>query len=171
MMTDKPLFEHDCDHCVFLGSFEANNVKSDLYYHDCSDPTVIARYSSEGSDYSSSLHSATHNPHLNEAYRRAKELDLVRPEIQLYFEMDNQLRGENSFLVNTLKLIYPKELDLLDQYYDFKDNCEKIQEILFDLVSNEDRAKKFKEEAPKRARQREERKKILDSFLGELEDD
>lgn len=73
----KPLYEHDCENCQFLGSF--NGV--DLYY--CprqaidGSPTVIARFSSEGPDYASgmafgSLHHDNMKSPLGEAYRRAR---------------------------------------------------------------------------------------------------
>ena len=45
-------YVHDCDRCVSLGVFG----KADLYY--CAkngDPTVIARWSDEGSDYTSGM--------------------------------------------------------------------------------------------------------------------
>jgi len=66
----KPHFEHDCNECEYLGSttfpaphYDRDNDKSwtvqtqaDLYCcgeRDILGPTVIARFSSEGSDYSS----------------------------------------------------------------------------------------------------------------------
>lgn len=51
-----PLFEHDCGTCVFLGTFDHN----DLYY--CSGAngfrTVIARYDDAGPGYVSGRHLA-----------------------------------------------------------------------------------------------------------------
>jgi hypothetical protein len=72
-MPDKPLYEHDCEACYFLGSFNGD----DLYY--CGQAgvvdTVIARHSSEGHDYGSGLsfgmfHKNDMNHPLGEAYRR-----------------------------------------------------------------------------------------------------
>ena len=46
----EPRHDHDCDRCVFLG----HHGTDDLYV--CPDePTVIARHSSEGGNYSSGL--------------------------------------------------------------------------------------------------------------------
>lgn len=75
-MTDQPLYEHDCTSCVFLGNFESEGDKYDLYYCPGGGyPTVIARYGSEGSHYSSGIEIARtgHCPHLGEALRRARE--------------------------------------------------------------------------------------------------
>lgn len=46
-----PVFEHDCDECVFLGHYE----KHDLYYCGKDIETVIARWSSDGPDYASGV--------------------------------------------------------------------------------------------------------------------
>jgi len=47
---DTPRYSHDCSDCVFLGQFN----KYDLYF--CPrEPTIIARYSSEGSEYTSGI--------------------------------------------------------------------------------------------------------------------
>lgn len=50
--NEKPRFIHDCDECTFLGRYEGAGTNYDLYY--CGD-TVIARYGSEGSCYTSGL--------------------------------------------------------------------------------------------------------------------
>ena len=74
-----PRFKHDCEACTFLGSFGEH----DLYHcpqHGL--PTLIARRSSDGSDYSSFLAEIVRNAKssldgyepgraLLEAYRRA----------------------------------------------------------------------------------------------------
>lgn len=55
---DVPRYEHDCDSCIFLGSYAYHNQVYDLYFCNqavFSYPTVIARYGSEGPDYTSSL--------------------------------------------------------------------------------------------------------------------
>ncbi len=48
--NETPRYKHDCDACVFLGRYGVN----DLYFC-ASEPTLIARQSSEGSDYLSGL--------------------------------------------------------------------------------------------------------------------
>lgn len=50
----KPIFTHDCDSCTFLGSAVIEGKEFDLY-HCAYEPTVIARFSSEGADYASGL--------------------------------------------------------------------------------------------------------------------
>ena len=72
MDLDKPQFKHDCNDCKFLGQYTTPGwVKCDLYF--CPQggriPTVIARYSDEGSDYNSGLGSKL--PELEEAELRA----------------------------------------------------------------------------------------------------
>ena len=62
----KPRHEHDCSQCTFLGYYN----EYDLYFcpqHGV--PTVIARFSSHGPDYTSGLHSQL--PQLIEAENRA----------------------------------------------------------------------------------------------------
>ncbi len=55
MMSEEVRFVHDCDECFYLGHYE----EYDLYYHsdERGSPieTVIARRSSEGSDYISGM--------------------------------------------------------------------------------------------------------------------
>jgi hypothetical protein len=54
-----PKYEHDCTSCIFLGHREG----LDIYYHekDILGPTLIARRSSEPSDYSSGASFVTSN--------------------------------------------------------------------------------------------------------------
>lgn len=70
-------FEHDCNACVFLGHVD----KHDLYFcpNDILGPTVIARWSSEGPDYSSGLCFICCNPLLHEAAKRAVQRGLLDP--------------------------------------------------------------------------------------------
>jgi hypothetical protein len=68
---EKPIFEHDCEKCIFLGHYEGY----DLYFCK-NEPTVIARYGENG-DYMSGLIFADINPVLGEAKRRAIELCLL----------------------------------------------------------------------------------------------
>jgi len=58
MEQSKRRYEHDCDHCDFLGQY----YDYDLYacVRECKMDTIIARKSSELSDYSSGLEFALH---------------------------------------------------------------------------------------------------------------
>jgi hypothetical protein len=73
-----PKFKHDCNVCNFLGHFENH----DLYYCK-NEPTVIARFSSKGPDYSSGLVFADKdvNKHLYKAKQLAIELRAKMVEI------------------------------------------------------------------------------------------
>jgi hypothetical protein len=98
----KPRFDHDCVQCILLGRIEhgtaihpdfmpsdedwskvfelAGTKHVDLYFctKQGSDlPTVIARYSDEGSDYASGLHSAAAIPDLAIAKRMAQAKGLL----------------------------------------------------------------------------------------------
>jgi hypothetical protein len=73
-MSETPLYRHDCDACQFLGRW--NN--QDLYYCD-GEPTVIARRSDDGPDYTSGLCFANGAvPSLTEAKRRAIAAGLLQ---------------------------------------------------------------------------------------------
>lgn len=75
--VDTPLFTHDCERCTFLGRHLGEQV-ADLYVHtDGPMPTVIARYSDEGSDYNSGLAFVGKIDDLTEAHRRAVERGLL----------------------------------------------------------------------------------------------
>lgn len=70
MSEEKPIHEHDCDHCKFLGTFNGQ----DLYYHPPVDKelkywTLVSRYGKHG-DYQSASHQ-TKMPQLIEAHKRA----------------------------------------------------------------------------------------------------
>ncbi len=78
---EKPLYEHDCSRCVYLGRHQYDNENFDLYACDKEfEPTLIARLSSEGRGYNSGLHFATQHYSLiakhplAEALRRAVRL-------------------------------------------------------------------------------------------------
>lgn len=70
-VSTEPYYDHDCPRCTFLG--HKNGM--DLYHcleggvHQM--PTVIARRSSEGSDYKSGMPFAETDPELAEAKLRA----------------------------------------------------------------------------------------------------
>ena len=82
---EQPMYEHDCKSCKFLG----NADNADLYC--CTSggqKTVIARFSSEGSDYQSldcflgdntikEILERPHNTQIKIAYERAKEKELI----------------------------------------------------------------------------------------------
>mgnify|MGYP001443572383 CR=1 FL=1 len=71
-----PRYQHDCENCKPLGQFG----DADLYYCDNQGvvgETVIARYSSEGSDYQSGLVFAATVPALGEAKKRAIEAGFI----------------------------------------------------------------------------------------------
>lgn len=69
-----PKYKHNCDNCIFLGNYKEH----DLYFCE-NEPTVIARYSSRGPDYTSGLSFATEegNVCLFEAKKRAIEKGLI----------------------------------------------------------------------------------------------
>ena len=51
-----PQFEHDCECCVFLGHARHGDQKADLYFHKGAfETSVVARFSSDGPDYTSGL--------------------------------------------------------------------------------------------------------------------
>lgn len=69
-----PKFQHDCNSCVFLGNYNGN----DLYY--CSQrsfPTLIARHSDEGDDYTSGMWLKDHDEDITVAYAIAKFRKLI----------------------------------------------------------------------------------------------
>ena len=58
------LYKHECSACIFLGSFQDN----DLYFCKQGNiPTVIARYGNNGSDYTSGMALAAYDPRLAKA--------------------------------------------------------------------------------------------------------
>ena len=73
----KPKYQHDCDHCTFLGQWSGiqfdgcDHETMDLY--NCGDSTVIARFGNDGPEYTSGLcFAARMNAALGEAKRRAE---------------------------------------------------------------------------------------------------
>lgn len=73
---DQPQWEHDCDECVFLGTFDFH----DLYY--CAKgkltPAVVARFGDAIPDYRIGLPKTGTDIHLREAYFRAKQQGLIQ---------------------------------------------------------------------------------------------
>lgn len=67
-----PVYEHDCKKCEFLGVFSSEvEGHYDLYFCP-NEPTVIARYGSDGPEYASGLTAARAGSH--PALKRALEL-------------------------------------------------------------------------------------------------
>ena len=73
-------YQHDCDNCKPLGE----HGDADLYFCDQGGAgiTVIARYSSDGADYTSGLCAAPFVPDLGEAKKRAVALGLLTPNVE-----------------------------------------------------------------------------------------
>lgn len=54
MIDKKPVFEHDCDGCIFLGTYTWKERQFDLYFcPNCDEGSVIARFGSDGPEYAS----------------------------------------------------------------------------------------------------------------------
>lgn len=94
---ESPKYEHDCTHCTFLGStdnrYELEKGLVDLYFHVSEDghrSTFIARYSSDGGDYSSGFMFCWSNPHLNKAMRLAYEKGLINNSTLVHLESEQQ---------------------------------------------------------------------------------
>jgi hypothetical protein len=68
-----PLFVHDCTECIFLTRYKGQ----DLYFHGGESPTVIARRSGQGEDYTSGLAAAEHDGNLAMAYTLAHRRGLL----------------------------------------------------------------------------------------------
>ena len=64
-----PIYKHDCDVCIFLGSFQLG-VDYDLYVCKAG-KTLVARWGSEGNQYDSGLALITHDFAIAAAARRA----------------------------------------------------------------------------------------------------
>ena len=154
-----PLYKHDCNLCVYLGICIDHSQKNefqplvDLYYHDAGNPTVLARYSDEPGDYSSGLLFATSTHVLKEAYKRAKCHGLIRPEIDLYQELQrqqnvfdatkNDLNRSITDLSKTFGHLMFKErdhlLDQLDKIYQFENTLQQVKTLLHQLIRDKTR--------------------------------
>jgi len=75
---DKPNFVHDCDCCEFLGTFN----KHDLYFCS-SEHTVVARYGSDGADYTSGLEFATKDGNKHLYMAKVIKIGLILDEYDL----------------------------------------------------------------------------------------
>lgn len=71
--------------------YEDDKGLADLYVHmDENEATFIARYSSEGGDYSSGSCFCWSNPHLNKALRLAYEQGLLKGELLINLISEQQ---------------------------------------------------------------------------------
>lgn len=99
---ETPKFTHDCEECIFLGSALSKDIEpgsrervADLYF--CAfEPTVIARFSDEGGDYSSGIAfggrwETYHNPWLAEALDRARARDVIPDIVERKIALQNAL--------------------------------------------------------------------------------
>jgi len=49
-----PVYEHDCDGCVFVGAYQTHVQKYDGYFcKDCDNESVVLRYGNAGHQYAS----------------------------------------------------------------------------------------------------------------------
>lgn len=74
--------KHDCTDCILLGGTADAGRVYDLYFHPGDDPTVVARYGSDGPDYYSGLRDAANSKVLALAAWRAVtegHLHVTRP--------------------------------------------------------------------------------------------
>lgn len=76
--TSQPKHQHDSKCCKFVGRYEETDA--DLYFCNQNGviPTLIARHSDEGSDYTSGWRLKYSSPELAEAYRLAVAAGLVQ---------------------------------------------------------------------------------------------
>lgn len=85
LIKDKPVFQHDCPNCQFLGHYQ----KRDLYFckyngggndPKVDHPTVLSRFGNEGYQYSSGLLFKYREGHLLEAIHRSIKRELMTQE-------------------------------------------------------------------------------------------
>ena len=90
-MSLNPQFTHDCSECIFLGSFNGE----DLYFHPNPPITLISRRSDNGPDYASGLPFWNVDVQLGEAAERTKKLGLLTQqyldEHRIYIPPYNQI--------------------------------------------------------------------------------
>jgi hypothetical protein len=77
----KPLYKHDCPACKFLGQDDTGT--QDIYFcpQGGFDPTIIARFSDEDSNYTSGIVFAGHVPAIALGVKRATKLGLLPEEV------------------------------------------------------------------------------------------
>jgi hypothetical protein len=74
-----PFFAHNCACCTFLGDYQTESGRHDLYYCAAGNlgiPTIVARYGSSPDQYASGLGN-TRLPALVEGASRARAAGLV----------------------------------------------------------------------------------------------
>lgn len=78
-MLRSPVHRHDCNWCRHLGSVQFAGKVADLYVCAVGDKsemdTLVARYSSDGPDYSSTFRSLAKNYPADHPIRLAKAID------------------------------------------------------------------------------------------------
>lgn len=76
----RPRYTHDCDKCVFLGHYDQNEQKRDLYFclQTGNLPTVIARFGNEGYSYGSGLFNTGEDTALGTAEKLARMKGLLK---------------------------------------------------------------------------------------------
>lgn len=81
-ITEKPHHVHDCACCTFLGTYQYGRETLDLYVHSGRNSTVLARYGSEGPEYTSGTDASYGNVSpLQEARLRAQKLGLLEYDV------------------------------------------------------------------------------------------
>lgn len=93
-MKQQPLYQHDCDVCIYLGRYSSDCLgpllEFDLYLHPVHQHplggSIIARYGNEGPDYESvpawldnlqAILGGPHQAHLRQCYNRAVNARLL----------------------------------------------------------------------------------------------
>jgi hypothetical protein len=93
-----PRFTHDCENCRFLGQHRA----VDLYFCGNLRPTVVARASDEGADYTSGMSFGYGlNANLTEARRRAQALGFVKYDLFEAVRYARNLNGDDLLELKT----------------------------------------------------------------------
>lgn len=82
---------HDCETCHFLGRYTCDVYgECDLYYHDGTGKTLIARYGSAGPQYTSGICFVGMVPAITEANERALAAGFDVPQITAERRADNE---------------------------------------------------------------------------------
>jgi hypothetical protein len=117
----KPVYIHDCDNCKYLGTDTIDDNVLDFYYCHREDPmfsSLIARYSSDGGDYSSGVEFCMPSIYLNKALEMAvkqnvltlEELKYIKNQQEIWFNyynktpdyakgIDNRWEGKTRFVI------------------------------------------------------------------------
>lgn len=129
---DKPLYEHDCKSCIFLGTFDPPvETAADLYVCERNESSCIplARFSSSPSDYVSGMEQVAFNIWIREAVRRAIEKGLVDPDKVLV----NSRGGPRSMVPLALELRYSQATDILDGSIMLPGTVEVVRSIEYEI--------------------------------------